>query len=64
MDKKFDGWPTTRCFPRSMREAFEDPIEMAQWWYPPVKVWHFWEITTWTLAGFLWLGLAYWYANT
>ena len=33
------GWPTTRRFPRTTREAFPDDIENAQWWYPPEQRW-------------------------
>jgi hypothetical protein len=28
---------TTRMFPRTMQEAFEDPVETAQWFYPPER---------------------------
>ena len=31
------GWPTTRCYPRTTREAFPNDIENAQWWYPPER---------------------------
>ena len=29
------GWPTTRCYPRTMLEAFPDDAENAKWFYPP-----------------------------
>lgn len=29
--------PTTRYYPRRMDEAFQDPIERAQWLYPPER---------------------------
>ena len=29
------GWPTTRTYPRTIKEAFPNDIENAQWWYPP-----------------------------
>ena len=32
-----DNNPTTRMFPRTMRDAFEDPVETAQWFFPPEK---------------------------
>ena len=33
------GWPTTRCYPRTTREAFPNDIENAKWWYPPEQRW-------------------------
>lgn len=33
------GWPTSRCFPRTMNEAFPNDVENAQWWYPPEQRW-------------------------
>lgn len=54
------GWPTTRCYPRTTREAFPDDIENAQWWYPPEQRWQdkvfFWAaIFIWAvLAVYLW----------
>ena len=35
-DPKY-GWPTTRCYPRTTRDAFPNDIENAQWWYPPER---------------------------
>jgi hypothetical protein len=54
------GWPTTRCFPRTTREAFKDDIENAQWWYPPEQRWQdklfFWgAVCMWVVvAVYLW----------
>lgn len=28
-----DGWPTTRCYPRTLLEAF--PQDNTEWFYPP-----------------------------
>jgi hypothetical protein len=28
---KFEGWPTTRCYPRSLDEAFPQD-RMGEWW--------------------------------
>ena len=39
MDDKKYGWPTTRCYPRTTKEAFKDDIENAQWWFPPEQRW-------------------------
>lgn len=32
-----DNNPTTRMYPRTMRDAFNDPMETSQWFYPPEK---------------------------
>ena len=32
---KYEGHPTTRCYPRSMDEAFPNSVERAEWFYPP-----------------------------
>lgn len=37
-DKRY-GWPTTRCYPRTLNEAFPNDVENAQWWYPPEQRW-------------------------
>ena len=29
------GWPTTRTFPRTLADAFQD--ERVEWWFPPKK---------------------------
>lgn len=33
-DDKY-GWPTTRCYPRTLLEAFPDDAENAKWFFPP-----------------------------
>jgi hypothetical protein len=54
------GWPTTRTFPRTTREAFKDDIENAQWWYPPEQRWQdrllFWlSVALWiVICVYLW----------
>lgn len=30
-ENKYEGWPTTRCFPRSLDEAFPQD-RMGEWW--------------------------------
>ena len=39
---KYEGWPTTRCFPRRMEEAFPNDASNAEWFYPPERSrgWH------------------------
>jgi hypothetical protein len=39
MDDKNYGWPTTRRYPRTTKEAFPNDIENAQWWFPPEQRW-------------------------
>ena len=29
--KKFEGWPTTRCYPRTLAEAFPQD-RLNEWW--------------------------------
>lgn len=30
-----DGWPTTRCYPRTLNEAFQHIGEGSEWFFPP-----------------------------
>lgn len=46
------GWPTTRRFPRTINDAFQDSVENAQWWYPPER-----SASDMTLR---WLSVALW----
>lgn len=32
------GWPTTRCYPRTTKEAFKDG-DYGTWWFPPEQRW-------------------------
>ena len=50
------GWPTTRCFPRSTREAFKDDIEHTQWWYPPEQRWQ--DKALFAVGVLLWVAIA------
>ena len=34
---KYEGWPTTRCFSRTLAEAFPKDPSNAEWFYPPEK---------------------------
>lgn len=59
----FEGTPTTRCYPRTMDEAFPNDVDRAKWWYPPEKHWTVGEILM-LLAGLcLWAVLAYYFAK-
>ena len=57
-DKRY-GWPTTRRYPRTTKEAFPDDIENAQWWYPPEKNNSPMNYIMLAVAIWLWLGLGY-----
>ena len=55
--------PTTRCYPRTTREAFPDDIENSKWWYPPEqrtrdKVFFAVGVALWCLLGFYFWRLA------
>lgn len=42
MAEKFEGWPTTRCYPRTLDEAFPND-RMGEWFEPHVPAtptWH------------------------
>jgi len=55
--------PTTRCYPRTMDEAFPNDIDRAQWWYPPEKKWTVTEVLM-LLAGLcIWAALAYYFSK-
>lgn len=51
--------PTTRCYPRSLADAFPDSIERAEWFYPPDKQWSGWDYVLCGVGAFLWIQLAY-----
>ena len=56
--------PTTRCYPRTLVEAFPDTVERAQWLYPPeprkrTPV----ELMMITVGLLGWIGLAYYFAK-
>lgn len=57
-DKNY-GWPTTRCYPRTLLEAFPDDVENSKWWYPPEQHWQdklvFWiGIAAWAVVCVYW----------
>ena len=55
--------PTTRCYPRTIEEAFPDSIERTQWWYPPERSWNAWDVIFTTLGIILWIEIAYYLAG-
>lgn len=63
MNDKQYGWPTTRCFPRTIAEAFPKDPDNYVWFYPPEKKRGALEYAMLSTAFWIWLGLAYWYTN-
>lgn len=61
-DKRY-GWPTTRCFPRTMKDAFKDDPENAQWWFPPERHTNWTNAVMWITGVMLWVSLAYWFVK-
>lgn len=61
--KKYTGWPTTRCYPRTMDEAFPNDVSRTEWFYPPEPK-HTWGNAIMFIAGImLWVMLAYWFVK-
>lgn len=61
-DKKY-GWPTTRCYPRTMDDAFKHLGCDPEWFYPPEKHYSWSDSIMWIVAVMLWVMLAYWFAK-
>ena len=59
MNSKNYGWPTSRCFPRTMNDAFKNNVDNAQWLYPPEKNFNWRNTAMLAVAIWLWIGLAY-----
>ncbi len=59
MNNKRYGWPTSRCFPRRMEDAFPDDVGNAKWWYPPEKNNSASNYIMLAVAIWLWIGLGY-----
>ena len=59
----YEGWPTTRCYPRSLAEAFPNSLDRAEWWYPPERNTGWRNVLMWTVALVLWVCLAYYFSK-
>jgi hypothetical protein len=46
-------------FPRTLTEAFDDPIERAKWWYPPEEKYGWVEIVMWWVTACVWVCLGF-----
>jgi hypothetical protein len=60
----YEGWPTTRCYPRTLEEAFPKDPSNAEWLIRPQKKRTHIENFFLAAAFWIWLGLAYWWSNT
>lgn len=61
MSKKYLGWPTVRCYPRTLAEAFPKDPEYMKWWHPPEKR-RGWTNAVMLVAGvMMWTGIIYWF---
>lgn len=61
-DKKY-GWPTTRCYPRTMEDAFKHLGCDPEWFFPPEKNYSWKDAVMLAVAIWLWIGLAYYLVN-
>lgn len=61
-DKKY-GWPTTRCYPRTMEDAFKHLGCDPEWFYPPEKQYTWGGAILWVAGFMMWVALAYWFAK-
>jgi hypothetical protein len=57
MDNTNYGWPTTRCFPRTLNEAFPEDTKNGEWFYPPEQRWQ--DKMFFTVNVCLWVVLAF-----
>lgn len=55
----FKGTPTTRCYPRSLAEAFPKDIENFQWFFPPERNYSLSNIAMGMAALCLWVWIGF-----
>lgn len=55
----YEGWPTTRRYPRTLADAFKDDPDNSQWFYPPEKNISGENILMGMIALCLWVCIAY-----
>jgi hypothetical protein len=60
----YEGWPTTRRYPRTIEEAYPNDPSRAEWFYKPERKRGALEYAMLSAAFWIWLGLAYWWSNT
>lgn len=54
--------PTTRCYPRTLGDAFPDDAENAEWFYPPEREVNVVSMVVGGTGLCIWLALAYLFA--
>ena len=59
----YEGWPTTRCYPRTLAEAFPRDPENYVWFHKHQREKGKLELTMLSVGFWIWLGLAYWYVS-
>ena len=57
------GWPTSRCFPRTLKDAFKDDPENTKWWFPPPKR-NTIDKVVMAVGIAIWLGVGYYFWKT
>jgi len=58
-----DHNPTTRCYPRTLAEAFPESIDRAEWFYPPEQNNGWRNVLMGYVALVMWVGLAYYFSK-
>ena len=58
-----DKNPTTRCYPRTLQEAFPNSIDQAGWFYPPEENNGWRNVLRGYVALVMWIGLAYYFSK-
>lgn len=57
-----DNNPTTRCYPRTLREAFPKD-DVATWFYPPERRWEMRDVLLALIGVVLWVWIVYYFVN-
>jgi hypothetical protein len=55
--------PTTRCYPRTLAEAFPNSIDRAEWLHPPERNLGWRNVAMASVALVLWVCLAYFFSK-
>jgi hypothetical protein len=59
----YEGWPTTRCYPRTIEEAYPNDPSRAEWFYKPERKRNALEYAMLSAAFWIFLGICYWWSN-
>ena len=63
LTSNYQGWPTTRRYPRTLAEAFPKDPANYEWFHKPERKRSNLEYAMLSVAFWLWLSLAYWWSN-